>query len=82
MRDVSVFDRGIYVCKADTEYGFFVTNFLVIVIVYFFRIISELTFVIYIRFGNIVKMNCMVMGIFKVEIIWELFDKSYLIVGA
>ncbi|XP_023489962.1 matrix-remodeling-associated protein 5 isoform X1 [Equus caballus] len=82
VRDASVFDRGTYVCKADTEYGPSVTNFPVIVIAYPPRITSEPTPVIYTRPGNTVKMNCMAMGIPKAEITWELPDKSHLTAGA
>ncbi|XP_072674722.1 matrix-remodeling-associated protein 5-like [Canis lupus baileyi] len=82
VRDASVFDRGTYVCKADTEYGPSVMNFPVIVIAYPPRITSEPTPVIYTRPGNTVKMNCMAMGIPKAEITWDLPDKSHLTAGA
>lgn len=82
VRDASVFDRGTYVCKVDTEYGPSVMNFPVIVIAYPPRITSEPTPVIYTRPGNTVKMNCMAMGIPKAEITWDLPDKSHLTAGA
>ncbi|XP_058391363.1 matrix-remodeling-associated protein 5 [Diceros bicornis minor] len=82
VRDASVFDRGTYVCKAETEYGSSVTNFPVIVIAYPPRITSEPTPVIYTRPGNTVKMNCMAMGVPKAEITWELPDRSHLTAGA
>ncbi|XP_032736129.1 matrix-remodeling-associated protein 5 isoform X1 [Lontra canadensis] len=82
VRDASVFDRGTYVCKVDTEYGPSVMNFPVIVIAYPPRITSEPTPVIYTRPGNTVKMNCMAMGIPKAEISWDLPDKSHLTAGA
>ncbi|XP_036695610.1 matrix-remodeling-associated protein 5 isoform X1 [Balaenoptera musculus] len=82
VRDASVFDRGTYVCKADTEYGPSVVNVPVIVIAYPPRITSEPTPVIYTRPGSTVKMNCMAVGIPKAEISWELPDKSHLTAGA
>lgn len=82
VRDASVFDRGTYMCKVDTEYGPSVMNFPVIVIAYPPRITSEPTPVIYTRPGNTVKMNCMAMGIPKAEITWDLPDKSHLTAGA
>ncbi|XP_042830805.1 matrix-remodeling-associated protein 5 [Panthera tigris] len=82
VRDASVFDRGTYVCKVDTEYGPSVMNFPVIVIAYPPRITSEPTPVIYTRPGNTIKINCMAMGIPKAEITWDLPDKSHLTAGA
>lgn len=81
VREASVFDRGTYVCKTDTEFGSSVMNFPVIVIAYPPRITSEPTPVIYTRPGNTVKMNCMAMGIPKAEITWELPDRSHLTAG-
>lgn len=81
VRDASVFDRGTYVCKADTEYGPSVANVPVIVIAYPPRITSEPTPVIYTRPGSTVKMNCLAVGIPRAEISWELPDKSHLTVG-
>uniref|UniRef100_A0A8C3W2P0 Matrix remodeling associated 5 n=1 Tax=Catagonus wagneri TaxID=51154 RepID=A0A8C3W2P0_9CETA len=81
VREASVFDRGTYVCKADTEHGPAVANVPVIVIAYPPRITSEPTPVIYTRPGSTVKMNCMVMAIPKAEITWELPDKSLLTAG-
>ncbi|XP_059857683.1 matrix-remodeling-associated protein 5 [Delphinus delphis] len=81
VRDASVFDRGTYVCKADTEYGPSVVNVPVIVIAYPPRITSEPTPVIYTRPGSTVKMNCLAVGIPKAEISWELPDKSHLTAG-
>ncbi|XP_029786856.1 matrix-remodeling-associated protein 5 [Suricata suricatta] len=81
VREASVFDRGTYICKVDTEYGPSVVSFPVIVIAYPPRITSEPTPVIYTRPGNTVKMNCMAMGIPKAEITWALPDKSHLTAG-
>lgn len=81
VREASVFDRGTYACKAESERGPSVTSFPVIVIAYPPRITSEPTPVIYTRPGSTVKMNCMAMGIPKAEITWELPDKSRLTAG-
>ncbi|XP_043852983.1 matrix-remodeling-associated protein 5 [Dromiciops gliroides] len=82
VHEASVFDRGTYLCKVETEYGSSVMNVPVIVIAYPPRITSEPTPVIYARPGNTVKMNCMAIGIPKAEITWELPDKSHLTAGA
>ncbi|XP_008580903.1 PREDICTED: matrix-remodeling-associated protein 5 [Galeopterus variegatus] len=82
VHETSVFDRGTYVCRMETEYGPSVTSIPVIVIAYPPRITSELTPVIYTRPGNTVKINCMAMGIPKAEITWELPDRSQLSAGA
>ncbi|XP_053168375.1 matrix-remodeling-associated protein 5 isoform X2 [Hemicordylus capensis] len=82
VREVSVFDRGTYLCKVATEYGSSLMNVPVIVIAYPPRITSEPAPVIYIRPGNTVKLNCMAIGIPKAEITWELPDKSHLTTGA
>lgn len=81
VREASVFDRGTYMCKTDTEFGSSIMNFPVIVIAYPPRITSEPTPVIYTRPGNTVKMSCMAMGIPKAEITWELPDRSHLTAG-
>ncbi|XP_070258807.1 matrix-remodeling-associated protein 5 [Myotis yumanensis] len=81
VREASVFDRGTYMCKADTEHGPSVVTFPVIVIAYPPRITSEPTPVIYTRPGSTVKMNCMAMGLPKAEITWELPDRSQLTAG-
>ncbi|KAM8753177.1 matrix-remodeling-associated protein 5 [Rhynchonycteris naso] len=82
VREASVFDRGTYVCKADTEHGPSVVSFPVIVIAYPPRITSEPTPVIYTRPGHTVKMNCVTVGVPKAEVAWELPDRSQLTAGA
>uniref|UniRef100_G3U0T6 Matrix remodeling associated 5 n=1 Tax=Loxodonta africana TaxID=9785 RepID=G3U0T6_LOXAF len=81
VHEASVFDRGTYTCKADTEYGPSVMSVPVIVIAYPPRITSEATPVIYARPGSTVKINCLAMGIPKAQITWELPDKSHLTAG-
>ncbi|XP_053436665.1 matrix-remodeling-associated protein 5 [Nycticebus coucang] len=82
VREASVFDRGTYACRVDTEHGPTVTSIPVIVIAYPPRITSEPTPVVYARPGNTVKLNCMAVGIPKAAITWELPDKSHLTAGA
>ncbi|XP_071069296.1 matrix-remodeling-associated protein 5-like [Dasypus novemcinctus] len=82
VREASVFDRGTYTCKLETDYGPSVTSIPVIVIAYPPRITSEPMPVVYTRSGTTVKMNCMVMGIPKPDITWELPDRSHLTTGA
>uniref|UniRef100_A0A8C8YVW2 Matrix remodeling associated 5 n=1 Tax=Prolemur simus TaxID=1328070 RepID=A0A8C8YVW2_PROSS len=81
VRQASVFDRGTYQCRTETDHGLSVTSVSVIVIAYPPRITSEPTPVIYTRPGHTVKVNCMAMGIPKAEITWELPDKSHLTAG-
>ncbi|XP_077001740.1 matrix-remodeling-associated protein 5 [Tamandua tetradactyla] len=82
VREASVFDRGTYKCKLETEFGPSFNSIPVIVIAYPPRITSEPMPVVYTRPGGTVKMNCMVMGIPKADITWELPDKSHLTAGA
>nr|XP_036869346.1 matrix-remodeling-associated protein 5 [Manis javanica] len=82
VRDASVFDRGTYMCKADTKHGPSVVNFPVIVIAYPPRITSEPTPVMYTRLGTTVKIGCLATAIPKAEITWEMPDKSYVTAGA
>ncbi|KAM6141183.1 matrix-remodeling-associated protein 5 [Erethizon dorsatum] len=82
VREASVFDRGTYTCRVQTEHGSSVVTVPVIVIAYPPRITSEPTPVIYTRPGGTVKMSCVAMGIPKAEISWELPDKSHLTAGA
>ncbi|XP_075855701.1 matrix-remodeling-associated protein 5 [Microcebus murinus] len=82
VREASVFDRGTYSCRVETEQGPLVTSVSVIVIAYPPRITSEPAPVIYARPGHTVKIHCMAMGIPKAEITWELPDKSHLTAGA
>ncbi|XP_007953867.1 matrix-remodeling-associated protein 5 [Orycteropus afer afer] len=81
VREASVFDRGTYTCKVDTELGPSTVSTPVIVIAYPPRITSEATPVIYIRPGGTVKLNCLAMGIPKARITWELPDKAQLAAG-
>ncbi|XP_005406584.1 PREDICTED: matrix-remodeling-associated protein 5 [Chinchilla lanigera] len=82
VREASVFDRGTYTCRVQTEYGSSAVTIPVIVIAYPPRITSQPMPVIYTRPGGTVKMSCVAMGIPKAEISWELPDKSHLKAGA
>ncbi|XP_006877300.1 PREDICTED: matrix-remodeling-associated protein 5 [Chrysochloris asiatica] len=82
VHEASVFERGTYTCKVDTEDGSSFTSIPVIIIAYPPRITSEATPVIYTRPGSSVKMNCLAMGVPKAQITWELPDKSHLAAGA
>nr|XP_033804522.1 matrix-remodeling-associated protein 5 isoform X2 [Geotrypetes seraphini] len=82
IRDVSVYDRGTYLCKVSTEYGSSIMNVPVIVIAYPPRITNGPAPVIYTRTGNTVQLNCMTIGIPKAEIAWELPDNSNMVAAA
>lgn len=82
VREASVFDRGSYSCRVDTESSSWVVTTPVIVIAYPPRITSEPMPVVYTRPGSTVKMTCMAMGIPKADITWELPNKSQVTTGA
>ncbi|XP_037368644.1 matrix-remodeling-associated protein 5 [Talpa occidentalis] len=81
VREASVFDRGTYACRADTDAGPALVTIPVIVIAYPPRITSEPTPVIYARPGHSVKMNCTAMAIPAAQLSWELPDRAQLAVG-
>ncbi|XP_047392849.1 matrix-remodeling-associated protein 5 [Sciurus carolinensis] len=78
VRAASVFDRGTYACRTETEAGAVVLSTPVIVIAYPPRITSEPRPVIYARPGGAVELPCLAMGLPKAEITWELPDRSLL----
>ncbi|XP_058906654.1 matrix-remodeling-associated protein 5 [Kogia breviceps] len=83
VRDASVFDRGTYVCTADTEHGpAVVVHVPVVVIAYPPRITGEPTPVIYVRPGSAVRMSCAAVGVPKADVSWQLPDKSHVAAGA
>ncbi|TKS66164.1 Matrix-remodeling-associated protein 5 [Collichthys lucidus] len=82
IQQVSVYDRGLYVCRVANEYGSSLLSVSVIVIAYPPRITSGPPSVTYAKRGVAVQLNCMATGIPKVDIAWETPDKMRLAVSA
>uniref|UniRef100_A0A8C5DRY3 Ig-like domain-containing protein n=1 Tax=Gouania willdenowi TaxID=441366 RepID=A0A8C5DRY3_GOUWI len=82
IRQVSVYDRGSYVCRAANEYGSSVLSLSVIVIAYPPRITSGPPSVTYAKRGVAVQLNCLATGIPKADVAWETPDKMRLVISA
>nr|XP_033471999.1 immunoglobulin superfamily member 10 [Epinephelus lanceolatus] len=82
IQQVSVYDRGSYVCRAANEYGSSMLSVSVIVIAYPPRITNGPPSVTYAKRGVAVQLNCAATGIPKVEVAWETPDKTRLVVSA
>ncbi|XP_041834198.1 matrix-remodeling-associated protein 5 [Melanotaenia boesemani] len=79
IRQVSVYDRGPYVCRAANEYGSSLLPVSVTVIAHPPRITSGPPSVTYVKHGVAVQLNCAATGIPKVELAWETPDKTRLV---
>nr|XP_029516161.1 matrix-remodeling-associated protein 5 [Oncorhynchus nerka] len=82
IQQVSVYDRGSYVCRAANEYGSALLSVPVIVIAYLPRITNGPPPVMYARRGVAVQLNCVATGIPRAEIAWETPDRARLAVSA
>ncbi|XP_072235407.1 matrix-remodeling-associated protein 5 [Leuresthes tenuis] len=82
IRQVSIYDRGPYVCRAANEYGSSLLSVSVAVIALPPRITSGPPSVTYAKRGVAVQLNCAATGIPKVEVAWETPDKTRLVVSA
>ncbi|XP_055023020.1 LOW QUALITY PROTEIN: immunoglobulin superfamily member 10, partial [Boleophthalmus pectinirostris] len=82
IKQVSVYDRGLYACRAANEYGSSVMSVSVIVIAYPPRITNGPNSVTYAKRGVAIQLNCAATGIPKVEVAWETPDKARLVVTA
>ncbi|KAK9523773.1 hypothetical protein VZT92_017670 [Zoarces viviparus] len=82
IQQVSVYDRGSYVCRAANEYGSTQLSASVIVIAYPPRITNGPPPVVYAKHGVAVQLNCVATGIPRVEVAWETPDKTHLAVSA
>ncbi|XP_068575742.1 matrix-remodeling-associated protein 5 [Cebidichthys violaceus] len=82
IQQVSVYDRGSYVCRAANEYGSSQLSASVIVIAYPPRITNGPPPVVYAKHGVAVQLNCVATGIPRVEVAWETPDKTRLAVSA
>ncbi|KAK5847724.1 hypothetical protein PBY51_016831 [Eleginops maclovinus] len=82
IQQVSVYDRGSYVCRAANEYGSSQLSVSVIIIAYPPRITNGPPSVTYAKQGVAVQLNCIATGIPRVEVAWETPDKTRLAVSA
>lgn len=82
IQQVSVYDRGSYVCRAANEYGSSLLSVSVIVIAYPPRITNGPPSVTYAKHGVAVQLNCVATGIPRVDVAWETPDKTRLAVSA
>lgn len=82
IQQVSVYDRGLYVCRAANEYGSSVMSVSVIVIAYPPRITNGPNPVTYAKRGVAIQLNCATTRIPDVEVAWETPDKARLVVSA
>ncbi|CAK6977831.1 immunoglobulin superfamily member 10 [Scomber scombrus] len=78
IQQVSVYDRGSYVCRAANEYGSSMLSMSVIVIAYPPRITTGPSAVTYAKRGVAVQLNCIATGIPRAEVAWETPDKTRL----
>ncbi|XP_074520931.1 matrix-remodeling-associated protein 5 [Halichoeres trimaculatus] len=82
IQQVSVYDRGSYVCRAANEYGSSMLTVSVIVIAYPPRITNGPPSVTYAKRGVAVQLNCAATGIPKADVAWETPDKTRLAVSS
>ncbi|XP_032362362.1 matrix-remodeling-associated protein 5 [Etheostoma spectabile] len=82
IHQVSVYDRGLYSCRAANEYGSSQLSVSVIVVAYPPRITNGPRSVTYAKHGVAVQLNCVATGIPRVEVAWETPDKTRLAVSA
>lgn len=82
IQQVSVYDRGPYVCRAANEYGSSLLSVSVTVIAYPPRITNGPPSVTYAKRGVAVQLNCIATGFPRAEVAWETPDKTRLAVTA
>lgn len=82
IHQVSMYDRGLYGCRAANEYGSSQLSVSVIVMAYPPRITNGPPSVTYAKHGVAVQLNCVATGIPRVEVAWETPDKTRLAVSA
>lgn len=81
IQQVSVYDRGSYVCRAANEYGSSVLSASVLVIAYPPRITSGPPAVTNAKRGVAIQLNCRATGIPRVDVAWETPDKIRLAIS-
>ncbi|KAM8905630.1 matrix-remodeling-associated protein 5 [Spinachia spinachia] len=82
IQQVSVYDRGSYMCRAANEYGSTQLSASVIVIAYPPRITNGPPAMTYAKLGVAVQLSCIATGIPTVEVAWETPNKTRLAVSA
>lgn len=82
IQQVSVYDRGSYICRTVNEYGSSMLSVSVIVIAYPPRITNGPPSVTYAKRGVAVQLNCAATGIPQADVAWETPDKTRLAVSS
>nr|XP_020508006.2 LOW QUALITY PROTEIN: immunoglobulin superfamily member 10-like [Labrus bergylta] len=82
IQQVSVYDRGSYICRAANEYGSSMLSLSVIVIAYPPRITNGPPSMTYAKRGVAVQLNCVATGIPRADVAWETPDKTRLAVSS
>lgn len=82
IRQVSIHDRGPYVCRAANKYGSSLLSVSVTVVSHPPQITSSPPSVTYAKRGVAIQLNCASTGVPKVELAWETPDKTRLAVSA
>lgn len=82
IQQVSVYDRGSYICRTANEYGSSLLSVSVTVIAYPPRITNGPPSVTYAKHGVAVQLNCIATGIPRADVAWETPDKTRLVVSA
>ncbi|XP_062901403.1 immunoglobulin superfamily member 10 [Mobula hypostoma] len=72
IREISIHDRGNYICKARNNAGVSSLVISVLVMAYTPRITNDPPTSVHLRAGSPIQLNCMAIGIPKPEIVWEL----------
>lgn len=82
IQQVTVYDRGSYICRAANEYGSSLLPVSVTVIAYPPKITNGPPSVTYAKRGVAVQLNCVATGIPRADVAWETPDKTRLAVSA
>lgn len=82
IQQISIYDRGSYVCRVANEYGSSLLPVSVSVIAYPPHITSGPPSVTYAKRGVAIQLNCIANGIPRADVAWETPDKTRLVVGA
>lgn len=82
IQQVSIYDRGSYVCRVSNEYGSSLLPVSVSVMAYPPQITSGPPSVTFAKRGVAIQLNCIASGIPRADVAWETPDKTRLVVGA
>lgn len=81
IQQISIYDRGSYVCRVANEYGSSLLPVSVSVIAYPPQITSGPPSVTYAKRGVAIQLNCIATGIPRADVAWETPDKAHLVVS-